>query len=135
MPSIFTRILQGGIPGEFVFRSERWFAILDIHPANPGHTLLIPVAEAQYLADLPGATQAELGLHLCRLTAAVKRATGCPAVNVVVNDGPLAGQEVPHAHLHVIPRWENDGKGFRFNGKADSALVATAGKLRAAWGD
>jgi histidine triad (HIT) family protein len=96
--------------------------------------LLIPVAEAQYLADLPGATQAELGLHVCRMTAAVKRATGCPAVNVVVNDGPLAGQEVPHVHIHVVPRWPHDGKGFLFKGAADPQQAAMAVRLRAAWG-
>jgi diadenosine tetraphosphate (Ap4A) HIT family hydrolase len=112
--SLFSRIIAGQIPGEFVFRSERWVSFLDIRPTNPGHALLVPVYEAQFLADLPGATVAELGLHLQRLTLAVKRVTGAPAVNVVLNDGPQAGQEVPHVHFHVVPRWPGDQAGYRF---------------------
>lgn len=135
MPSLFTRILNGQIPGEFVLRGERWSAILDIKPTAPGHSLLIPHAEAQHLHELPPSTLADLGLVLVRLTAAVRRATGCPAVNVVVNDGPAAGQEVPHAHVHVIPRFAADGKrSGPFGGAPARAedLAAMGDRLRAA---
>lgn len=133
MASIFTRIIAGEFPGDFVFRAERWVALLDIRPTVAGHVLLIPVAETVHLADLPGATQAELGLHLARLTAAVKRVTGCPAVNVVLNDGPVAGQEVPHVHFHIVPRWANDGRGYRFSPQPGSGLAAMAADLAHAW--
>ena len=135
MASIFTRIIAGEIPGTFVFQGERWVALLDIRPAHPGHVLLIPREERQYLADLSPSTQAELGRHLAKMTESVKRATGCPAVNVVLNDGPEAGQEVPHAHWHVVPRWPGDHKGFRFAGApyGDGQMVAMAERLRAAW--
>jgi histidine triad (HIT) family protein len=135
MSSLFTRIIQGQIPGEFVLRGELWVAILDINPSAPGHCLLIPVAEAQHLHELPAATLAGLGPALARLTAAVRRATGCPALNVVVNDGPAAGQEVPHAHLHIIPRFPDDGRrAGLFGGKrAEAAALAEMGaRLRAA---
>jgi histidine triad (HIT) family protein len=132
MPSIFSKIIAGQIPGNFVFRTERWVALLDIRPTSPGHTLLIPVAETTFLADLPGATQAELGLHLSRLTTAVKRVTGCPGVNVVLNDGPAAGQEVPHVHWHVVPRWPGDGRGYRFAPQPNDDLRAMAERLAAA---
>ena len=135
MPSLFTTIIAGGIPGSFVVRAERWVALLDIRPSNPGHLLLIPRQERQYLADLDAATQADLGPLLCRLTAVVKRATGCPAVNVVVNDGPEAGQEVPHVHLHLVPRWPGDQKGFRFAGQpyGPGQQDAMCAALQAAW--
>jgi histidine triad (HIT) family protein len=65
----------------------------------------------------------------------VKAASGAEAVNVVVNDGPAAGQEVPHAHLHVIPRFPGDGKRLAWPATpyAEGALAATATKLRSAW--
>ena len=86
MPTIFTRIIAGEIPGQFVFKDALWAAMLDIAPAAPGHVLLVPCAEAKHLAELPAPTLAALGDRLARLTAAVKRATGAPAVNVLVND-------------------------------------------------
>lgn len=133
MASIFTRIITGEIPGEFVFRTERWVGLLDIRPTVSGHVLLIPVAEAVHLADLPGATHAELGIHLARLVVAIKRVTGCPAVNAVLNDGPVAGQEIPHVHFHVVPRWANDGRGYRFSPQPGVGLAALVVNLRTAW--
>ena len=133
MPSLFSKIIAGQIPGEFVFRTERWVAFLDIRPTNPGHTLLVPVAEAQYLADLPVETLAEIGLYLPRLVRAVKHGTGCPAVNVVLNDGPEAGQEVPHVHFHVVPRNVDDGAGYRFRPHANSDLGFSGARVRNGW--
>ena len=131
--SLFSRIIAGQIPGEFIFRSERWVSFMDIRPTNPGHALLVPVTESQFLADLPGATVAELGLHLQRLTRAVKRVSGAPAINVVLNDGPVAGQEVPHVHFHVVPRWPGDRAGYQFRPHMGADVVGMAAQLRAAW--
>jgi histidine triad (HIT) family protein len=135
MPTIFTRIIQGEIPGQFVFRDELWVALLDIKPANPGHVLLIPRHETQFLGDLPPATLAALGDRLKRLITAVKSATGCPAVNVVVNDGPAANQAVPHVHLHVIPRFPGDGKLVHPKGSdyGEGELQRWADALARAW--
>ncbi len=136
MPSLFTRLITGELPGEFVFKDRLWAALLDISPANPGHCLLVPVHEAQYLAQLPAETLAALGPALTRLIGAVKGATSCPAVNVLVNDGPEANQAVPHAHLHVIPRYTADGKLSHPKGTAypAGALAAMAERLRRAAG-
>ena len=131
--SLFSRIVAGQIPGEFIFRSERWVSFMDIRPTNPGHALLVPVAEAQFLADLPGGTVAELGVYLQRLTRAIKRVSGAPAVNVVLNDGPAAGQEVPHVHFHVVPRWPGDEAGYRFRPHAGADVAGMAAQLRIAW--
>ena len=135
MPSIFTRILAGEIPGQFVFRDALWAALLDIRPVAHGHALLVPLHEGAHLTDLPPATLAALGDRLVRLTAAVKIASGAPAVNVVVNDGPAAGQEVPHAHLHVFPRFPGDGKRLSWPATpyGDGELAAWAERLRTAW--
>ena len=136
MPSLFTRIIAGEVPAQQVFADARFVAIMDIGPANPGHCLLIPRHEAQYLAQLPAETLAALGASLTRLITAVKGATGCPAVNVLVNDGPEANQAITHAHIHVIPRWPGDAKlvhpkGTPYQGD-EMATLAT--RLRAAAG-
>jgi histidine triad (HIT) family protein len=135
MPSLFSRIILGEIPAQFVFKDQDWVAFLDIKPTSFGHSLLVPRAEAQHLAEIPPHALASLGGYLGRLTRAVKQATGAPAVNVVVNDGPAAGQEVPHAHLHVIPRFVGDGKRpFSVHLQYGEGELAQWGeKLRAAW--
>lgn len=136
MPSLFTRIMQGSVPAQVVFSDDRFIALLDIAPANPGHCLLVPRHEAPYLADLPADTLAALGSALARLIRAVKAATGAPAVNVLINDGPEANQAIPHAHVHVIPRFAGDGafvhpRGTPYTG---DAMAAMAAKLRQAAG-
>jgi len=135
MPSIFTRILAGQVSGQFVFRDDLWAALLDIRPVSPGHALLIPLYETQYLSDLPAPTLAALGDRLARLVRAVKTASNADAVNVVINDGPAAGQEVPHAHLHAFARFPEDGKRMAWPATpyAGGDLNIWADRLRAAW--
>lgn len=135
MASIFSRIIVGEIPGEFVFTDDLWVALLDIAPAAPGHVLLVPRAEVPFLAQLPAPMLASLGDRLARLTTLVKQISGCPAVNVLVNDGPEAGQAVPHAHVHVIPRFADDGKHFHPQGGkyGDGEMKLWAQRLRTAW--
>jgi histidine triad (HIT) family protein len=136
MPSLFTRIIQGAIPAEIVFQDERFIAFMDIAPASPGHCLLVPRHEVQHLADLPADVAAALGPALQRLIRAVKGATGCPAVNVLVNDGPEANQAVPHAHVHVIPRHAGDLVLKHPTGTpyAEGAMKPLAARLRQAAG-
>lgn len=135
MASIFTRIANGEIPGRFVFTDELWMALMDIAPANPGHVLLIPRHEAQYLSDLPAETLATCGDRLRRLINTIKKVTSCPAVNVLVNDGPEANQAVPHAHIHIIPRFADDKKLTHPKGTpyADGELNKLADALVQAW--
>lgn len=116
MPSIFTRILRNELPASFVHRDEVVAAFLDIQPLTPGHTLVVPVREIASLTDLPPEILArvtalgqEIGLAIRATDPSV---TG---INWLLCDGPDAGQEVPHIHLHVIPRRKGDG--LRFGGK------------------
>lgn len=134
MPSIFSRIIAGEIPGEIVLATPRWVALLDINPVNPGHVLLIPRREVQHLDQLPEEELSELGPLAARLGRMVKAATGAPAINLIVNDGPAAGQEVPHVHLHLIPRHPGDGKRAWAGGGTATReeLAAMAARLRAA---
>jgi histidine triad (HIT) family protein len=133
--TLFTKIIAGEIPAQFVFQDALYVSFLDISPANPGHVLLVPRVQRQYLSELPQESLAALGPTLARLIAAVKEGVGCPAVNVLVNDGPEANQAIPHAHVHVIPRHAGDRvlvhpKGTPYQGQE---LQRMADRLRAAW--
>jgi len=110
MTTLFDRIISGELPGEFIFKDARWVAFLDIKPTAFGHVLLVARQGSPFLADLPAETLGSLGAYLGRLTTVVKQVCAAPAVNVVLNDGPEAGQLIGHCHLHVIPRFEKDGR-------------------------
>lgn len=112
---VFCKIVKGEIPSSVVAQDDRTFTFLDIRPVNPGHTLVIPKAHAAHLADLPAGTGGAL-FESGRRIAAALRTCGlrCEGVNLFLADGTVAGQEVAHVHLHVVPRFEGDGFGLRF---------------------
>jgi histidine triad (HIT) family protein len=98
MPSIFTRIIQGEIPCYKVAENDNFLAFLDINPASPGHTLVVPKQEIDYYFDISDELLLEMQLLCKRIAQAQKQAFQCERVGVVV-----AGFEVPHAHVHLIP--------------------------------
>lgn len=112
---VFCGILAGNLPSSAVFRDDVCCAFLDIRPVNPGHVLVVPIAHAGCLAEL----DADVGAHVFKVgqrMAAALRGSGlrCEGVNLFLADGAVAGQEVFHVHLHVIPRYAGDGFGLRF---------------------
>jgi histidine triad (HIT) family protein len=108
MPTLFSKILAGDIPGTFVHRDDRWAAMLDLFPVSPGHLLLIPTFEAQYWQEIPATDQAAVGGWIAAGTQALRATTNCHAVSVLLRDGAAAGQEIPHVHWHLIPRFSGD---------------------------
>jgi histidine triad (HIT) family protein len=135
MPSIFSRILAGQIPAQMIHRDCHWAVLLDIAPVSPGHLLLVPVQEAQLLHQLDADTLAGLGPLTARASAALRRASGCDAVSIILRDGAAAGQEVPHVHVHLIARRQGERRAHDFRGRRGSAaeLDAWASRMRAAW--
>lgn len=110
-PTLFEKILSGEIPGNFICRGDRWGAFLDVFPRSQGHTLVVLENPSQRLAEL---SEEELGL----LFSGVKETQETLSAyfdttdfTVTIHDGPLAGQEIPHVHVHVIPRLAGDGGG------------------------
>lgn len=106
---IFCKIVRGEIKSEILKSSSNFIAIKDINPVSEGHTLVVPKAHYVTLLDIPE----ELGAELLKFTKEVasglmERKMG-PGFNVIMNNFLSAGQFVPHAHLHVIPRKEEDG--------------------------
>lgn len=107
--SIFTKIIKREIPAAIVYEDDKAIAFLDITQMNDGHLLLVPKEQVETIDKLPALTAAHLGALLPRLTQALMKATGCPGVNILQNNGKLAGQVVDHVHIHLVPRQENDG--------------------------
>jgi histidine triad (HIT) family protein len=122
MATIFSRIIRGEIPCHKVYEDAHVFAFLDINPVSPGHTLVIPKQEAVTLADLDDEHAAALGRALPRVARAIKQVTGCPAYNLLQNNGELAGQVVMHAHVHLIPRYAEGSAGGGNGGRGGSGL-------------
>jgi histidine triad (HIT) family protein len=106
--TIFSRIVKGEIPSAKVLETDRALAFLDISPVNHGHVLLIPKEAYSSIDDLPDDLAAHLGSLLPRLSRAVRKATGADGINVIVNNGEVAGQTIFHVHFHIIPRFHGD---------------------------
>jgi histidine triad (HIT) family protein len=107
---IFCRIVAGEAHAHFVHRDDICTAFLDVDPFNPGLTLIIPNRHAARLSNLSHGTAAHLFTVACRIATAI---TGTNVqsggFNLFLSDGECAGQEVPHVHLHVLPRFPGDG--------------------------
>ncbi len=105
---IFCKIVAGQIPASTVFEDEHLMAFLDIGPATHGHTLVVPKGHYESLADLPPDLAAAIGRTLPRLARAVVQATDAEGLNLVNNNGAVAGQSVFHVHFHLVPRFRDD---------------------------
>ena len=106
---IFCAIVAGDIPARTVHETDDVLAFLDANPLAAGHTLVIPKRHTQHVGDLDAEASAALFEAVSDLTPRVQDAVDADAANVGINDGEAAGQEVPHVHVHIIPRFEGDG--------------------------
>jgi histidine triad (HIT) family protein len=112
---IFCDIIAGKSPASIVFQDDLCVVFLDTMPINPGHVLVAPKKHASMLAELSEDAGARM-MHLAMRMADALRLCGvrCEGINLQLADGEIAGQTVSHTHLHVIPRFEDDGFGLRF---------------------
>ena len=106
---IFCQIVDGNIPSRKVFEDDTAMAFLDANPLAPGHTLIIPKEHYETLEETPEDVAAHVFGALHRLNTAVEHAVDADGTNVAFNNGEAAGQEVPHVHGHIIPRFDGDG--------------------------
>ena len=106
---IFCKIIAGEITANKVYEDDVFLAFLDIKPNNLGHTLLIPKDHHKNIFDLPEEILAQIGKRLQLVAKAVLKGTEASGVNLGMNNGETAGQLVWHAHIHIIPRFSNDG--------------------------
>jgi histidine triad (HIT) family protein len=96
--TIFTRIIEGEIPGTFVWRDDRCVVFMSINPIAPGHALIVPIEEVDHWVDAPPDLVAHLFAVTHRIADAQRRAFPCERIGVII-----AGYEVPHTHIHSIP--------------------------------
>lgn len=106
---IFCKIIRGEIPSAQVYSTSRIFAFLDIAPVNPGHALIIPKAHHPLIFDVPEDLGAELISTMKVVGKALMNVTDAEGLNIGMNNYEAAGQLVPHAHFHLIPRFKDDG--------------------------
>jgi histidine triad (HIT) family protein len=105
---LFCKIAAGEVPANIVYNSNDVMAFLDIRPANPGHVLVIPKQHFETLSNIPEELNSVL-LQVVKIIAQAQiEVLGAQGVNVLQNNGELAGQAVPHVHIHVIPRFKDD---------------------------
>ncbi|MGD9809267.1 MAG: HIT family protein [Deferribacterales bacterium] len=112
MDCIFCKIIAGEIPCSKVYEDTLFIAFLDINPVHKGHLLIVPKRHFVNMLDTPDVEAVEIYKVARDLGKAVMEATGCDGVNLVQNNNAAAGQEVFHSHLHIIPRYEDDGLHF-----------------------
>lgn len=133
---LFCQIAQGQRPAHTIFEGEGAIAFLDIFPCTPGHTLVIPRQHHATLSEMPAEEVGKLFQAAAMVAGKVQAAMGAAGFNMGINNGKAAGQEVFHAHIHIIPRYQGDGGGSmksvaRMGGKEDLEQLAT--KIRHAF--
>lgn len=107
---IFCKIANGEIPSRTIEENDLFKVVLDVGPATKGHALILPKDHYRNLYDLPEDVAAEVYKMAKKIALRMKEKLGCDGVNVVQNNEETAGQTVFHFHMHVIPRYKDDGQ-------------------------
>jgi len=111
---IFCKIIDGQIPSTTVYEDDLFKVILDIAPANKGHVIILPKKHCENIFDVDATTASQAFMIASKVATALMNTLSCDGINVVQNNGVAAGQTVFHLHIHVIPRYENDGVDFEW---------------------
>lgn len=106
---IFCKIAAGEIPSKTLYEDEKFRVILDLGPATKGHGLILPKNHFANLYELPEETAGDVMKLAKKMATIMTDRLGCQGFNLVQNNGEVAGQTVFHFHMHLIPRYENDG--------------------------
>ena len=140
MPSdqcIFCRIVAGAAPCQQIYGDDATLAFMDINPANEGHCLVIPKAHFRQLFEMPPEAFAAVASSVVKVARAVNDELRPGGLNVLQANGALAGQTVPHVHVHVLPRRADDNLLINWdrdrtdqNSSDPARIAAIAGRLR-----
>lgn len=129
---IFCKIANGEIPSRTIEENDMFKVVLDVGPATKGHALILPKDHYTNLYDLPEDVAAEVYKMAKKIALRMKEKLGCDGVNIVQNNEEAAGQTVFHFHMHVIPRYKEDGQaiGWRPGQPTAEELDAIAETLK-----
>ena len=109
---IFCKIANGEIPSKTLYEDDKFRVILDLGPASKGHALILPKDHYANLYELPDEMAGEVMKLAKKMATQMTERLGCEGFNLVQNNGECAGQTVFHFHLHMIPRYKDDGVGL-----------------------
>ncbi|MBS7008962.1 HIT family protein [Anaerostipes sp.] len=105
---VFCKIISGEIPSSTIYENSKFKVIMDIAPANKGHVLILPKEHFDNIYDIDTATAGQLFELTAMVARAIKSVLDCDGMNILQNNGTVAGQTVFHFHMHIIPRYEGD---------------------------
>lgn len=126
--TIFKKIIDKEIPAEIVFENDKHLAFLDIMPVALGHTLVIPKKEYVWIQDMPDDELANLFIETKNILKGIKESLSCDYVQISV-----VGKDVPHVHIHLIPRYFNDElHGWRTGSYQEGQMKTYAEKIKSA---
>jgi histidine triad (HIT) family protein len=111
---VFCKIVKGEIPSYKIYENKNVLAFLDISQVTPGHTLVIPKKHYENIFELDEKISGELFKATNEIAKKLQKKLQINALNIINNNGPLAGQEVFHYHIHLLPRYENDNVKFNY---------------------
>lgn len=115
---IFCKIANGEIPSATLYEDEDFRVILDLNPASKGHALILPKVHGKNIYELPDELVAKAMVLAKKMAVKMKDALGCEGLNILQNNGELAGQSVFHFHIHLIPRYKGDQVKLTWNGSS-----------------
>ena len=118
---IFCKIANGEIPSNTIYEDDKFRVILDNGPATKGHALVLPKEHYANVFEMPQDLLADAAVVAKKVATNIKEKLSCDGLNLVQNNGETAGQTVMHFHLHIIPRYENDGQHILWNPTSPSA--------------
>jgi len=135
MGCIFCKIRDGEAPSYKVYEDQRTLAFLDVNPVADGHVLLIPRLHVRYIEELPEPDAEALMKTLIKIVPPIQRALNATDSNIAINNGPNAGQIIPHVHIHIIPRPSKAGgllftNASRFRPRSEKYYEEMAEKIR-----
>ena len=136
-PCVFCEILRGNSPATFTYEDDTVVAFMDVQPITHGHMLVVPREHAVLMSEVDETVALRTFRVARKLSSIVRGTLGASGVNLFVADGETAFQDVPHFHVHVIPRYPNDGFGLTFPERyaqppSRAALETIAAAVRAA---
>lgn len=107
---IFCKIANGEIPSKSIYEDDDFKVILDLAPATKGHALILPKSHHKNLYELPETMASKAMVLAKKMATRMTEKLHCDGFNVIQNNNEVAGQTVFHFHMHLIPRYENDGQ-------------------------
>lgn len=130
---IFCKIITRELPSHSVYEDDAVFAFLDIHPVNPGHTLIVPKRHSERIEDAPQEDVNNILATIKKIAPGILAAVRAKAFNIGVNNGAHAGQLIPHIHFHLMPRFPQDGlRLWSEQPMSQDELKSVADKIRSA---